>query len=124
MPSCTLCFDGLIYPDVNYEDAETITVGDKTVSLNQSLKLRQHSPTGFSWGYGGSGPSQLALAILYTLTNDPDEALRWYMDFKDDVVSHLFMGVSWEIEFDFDQWKWYRKTGEGSTGIEFVSTVR
>ena len=23
-----------------------------------------HSPTGFSWGYGGSGPADLALSIL------------------------------------------------------------
>ena len=29
-----------------------------------SCKVYNHSPTGFSWGYGGSGPSQLALAIL------------------------------------------------------------
>lgn len=26
--------------------------------------LRNHSPTGFEWGYNGSGPSQTALAIL------------------------------------------------------------
>ena len=28
------------------------------------LHIRNHSPTGFEWGYGGSGPAQLALAIL------------------------------------------------------------
>lgn len=28
------------------------------------LNVRNHSPDGFNWGYGGSGPSQLALAIL------------------------------------------------------------
>lgn len=27
-------------------------------------EIRNHSPTGFEWGYGGSGPAQLALAIL------------------------------------------------------------
>lgn len=32
--------------------------------LDPKLKLVNHSPTGFSWGYGGSGPAQLALAIL------------------------------------------------------------
>jgi len=26
--------------------------------------LVDHSPTGFEWGYGGSGPAQLALALL------------------------------------------------------------
>ncbi len=28
------------------------------------LDLRQHSPSGLSWGYAGSGPAQCALAIL------------------------------------------------------------
>ena len=26
-------------------------------------KIWNHSATGFEWGYGGSGPSQLALAL-------------------------------------------------------------
>lgn len=32
--------------------------------LELRLDLCNHSPTGFEWGYGGSGPAQLALAIL------------------------------------------------------------
>jgi len=32
------------------------------VPLNPRLDLYNHSPTGFEWGYGGSGPAQLALA--------------------------------------------------------------
>ncbi len=32
--------------------------------LGPRLDLANHSPDGFSWGYGGSGPAQLALAIL------------------------------------------------------------
>ena len=31
--------------------------------LNPRLDLYNHSPTGFEWGYCGSGPAQLALAI-------------------------------------------------------------
>ena len=30
--------------------------------LNPRLDLFNHSPTGFEWGYGGSGPAQTALA--------------------------------------------------------------
>ena len=30
--------------------------------LNPRLDLWNHSPTGFEWGYSGSGPAQLALA--------------------------------------------------------------
>lgn len=33
-------------------------------ALPLRLGVRNHSPTGFSWGYNGSGPAQLALAIL------------------------------------------------------------
>lgn len=31
---------------------------------------RSFAPSGFAWGYGGSGPSQLALATLYGMTGD------------------------------------------------------
>jgi len=31
--------------------------------LKQRIEL--HSPTGFGWGYGGSGPADLALNMLY-----------------------------------------------------------
>jgi uncharacterized protein DUF6166 len=32
--------------------------------LRLRLDIRCHSPTGFEWGYGGSGPAQLALALV------------------------------------------------------------
>lgn len=35
-----------------------------SLPLHPSLRLRNHSPTGFEWGYLGSGPSQLALALV------------------------------------------------------------
>jgi hypothetical protein len=34
--------------------------------LPPRLDLFNHSPTGLEWGYGGSGPSQAALAIMAT----------------------------------------------------------
>lgn len=41
-------------------------VGDdgREAPLNPRFDIRRHSPDGFAWGYGGSGPAQLALAIL------------------------------------------------------------
>lgn len=33
------------------------------IGLDPRFDLRQHSPDGFEWGYGGSGPAQLALAL-------------------------------------------------------------
>ena len=46
------------------------------------LSLRNHSPTGFAWGYGGSGPAQLALALLMDATGDKELALQHYQEFK------------------------------------------
>ena len=55
----------------------------------RSLELANHSPSGFSWGYAGSGPAQLALALLLDYTDDEDVALAEYMSFKTEVVSQL-----------------------------------
>ena len=51
-------------------------------SLDPRLDLWNHSPTGFAWGYSGSGPSQPALAILADHLGDDAIALRCYQDFK------------------------------------------
>lgn len=61
----------------------------RILDINPSLKLRNHSPTGFEWGYGGSGPAQLALALLYDVTKDRRESLEWYQRFKVDKIMHL-----------------------------------
>ncbi len=52
-----------------------------------SQKLWNHSPDGFEWGYGGSGPAQLALAILLDFTGDDKKAWRAYQTFKDDKIA-------------------------------------
>jgi hypothetical protein len=51
-------------------------------ALDPRLDLRNHSPTGFAWSYPGSGPAQLALAILADHTGDDEQALTLYQDFK------------------------------------------
>lgn len=40
-----------------------------------------HSPSGFEWGYGGSGPADLAYAILADAVGKK-EAERFYQTFK------------------------------------------
>ena len=57
--------------------------------LDLRLDLRAHSPTGFDWGYAGSGPSQLALALLADYLGDDAGALRLYQPFKSAVVAGL-----------------------------------
>jgi hypothetical protein len=57
--------------------------GASTVcALPLHLDLRSHSPTGFAWGYSGSGPAQLALALLMDATGDEELALAHYQEFK------------------------------------------
>lgn len=52
-----------------------------------------HSPTGFEYGYGGSGPSDLARSIIghMLVTNDPPPAL--YQAFKWDKIAPLDRSV-------------------------------
>jgi hypothetical protein len=61
-----------------------------------SQKYRNHSPDGFNWGYGGSGPAQLALAIMLKLTGKPDG----YQDFKFRFIAGLPLGQDFNVEFD------------------------
>ncbi len=39
--------------------------GETWANLPLCLQHVNHSPTGFNWGYYGSGPAQLAFAILF-----------------------------------------------------------
>ena len=57
--------------------------------LNPRLDLWNHSPTGFEWGYGGSGPAQLALAVLADHFDEDDEAVVLHQEFKRIVVTKL-----------------------------------
>ena len=65
-----------------------VSVGGERLDPAESLAVRNHSPTGFAWGYGGSGPAQLALAILLRLT-DREAAERLYQAFKWECISPL-----------------------------------
>lgn len=68
-----------------------------------SLALMNHSPTGFAWGYPGSGPAQLALALLLDVglllgLQDPDEvALEHYQTFKARTVSRWPQDGGWSL---------------------------
>ena len=67
----------------------------------RSQKYINHSD-GFNWGYGGSGPAQLALAIILELTGKPDG----YQDFKRDVIARLPLGQDFDIVFSAVMDKW------------------
>lgn len=69
----------------------------KRLSPRTSQALRNHSPDGFSWGFHGSGPAQLALALLLDVTGDPVVAEHWHQRFKADVVAEWPQDGDWMI---------------------------
>ncbi len=58
--------------------------------------VRNHSPTGFECGYSGSGPAQLALAILVDYRGK-EYALSRYQRFKELVVTRLPREEDWTL---------------------------
>lgn len=69
-----------------------VTVTDRrgTRLLAQRQDLRLHSPSGFEWGYLGSGPAQLALAICADVLGNDERAVRVYQRFKEKMLAPLF----------------------------------
>ena len=79
-----------------------------TLSLERNLQVVDHSPTGFQWGYNGSGPAQLAAAILYEVTNNRSLTRAYYQIFKFYHVSKF--GDSFEINNE-EVLAWLRSVG-------------
>jgi hypothetical protein len=53
--------------------------------------VRNHSPDGFEWGYHGSGPAQLALALcIHALGGNVPRAERVYQQYKSRVLANIF----------------------------------
>jgi hypothetical protein len=79
------------YSGVRTENGCAVTVADDNDcrDLDPRLDLSNHSPTGFEWGYGGSGPAQLALALAADALGDDAAALRVYQRLKSRVVGRL-----------------------------------
>lgn len=67
------------------------------LSPTLSQKLWNHSPSGFCWGYEGSGPAQLSLALLLDVLGDKERAVRLHQRFKRRVVARLAMDEPWEL---------------------------
>lgn len=75
--------------------------GPKQTRLPRQLDARRdlcnHSPDGFAWGYGGSGPAQLALALCADVLDDDLRAQRVYQRFKEQVVACLDGDCDWAM---------------------------
>jgi len=64
--------------------------------------IEKHSPDGFNWGYGGSGPADTAYSILVDCLGE-DQAKGLYQFFKWDFVASW--GNEWEVsEKEIKEW--------------------
>lgn len=66
------------------------------LEIGPSQKVR-HKSDSFAWGYGGSGPAQLALALLLDFTGLAPLAEVLYQELKRDIVARLPRDEGWEI---------------------------
>ncbi len=73
-----------------------VSDGEEPRPLAPRHDLRNASPTGFAWGYGGSGPCQLAIALLAHALADDERAIQLHQQFKWQVVAGL-KGGDWEL---------------------------
>lgn len=76
-----------VYTGFREENEAFVNVDGKP--LAQRHDLVNHSPTGFEWGYWGSGPAQLALALIADATGDDKLAVDLHMDYKFKFVGKL-----------------------------------
>jgi hypothetical protein len=83
-------------------EGERVTVMVDGQALDPRLDLRNFHASGFEWGYEGSGPSQLALAILADHA-DASTALGNYRNFVQVIIAEIEED-SWRLTSeDIDQ---------------------
>lgn len=94
-----------------------VSVGKSLSDIHALRHIVRHSPTGFEWGYGGSGPADLALSILTDVFGGRVElADLYYMEFKFEFVAGF--GDTWTItEEQIDEWL-RAKTGNGVEDLQ------
>ncbi len=81
-------------PTFNEYAVSVLIAGETAEPLDPRYDLRNHSPDGFCWGYTGSGPAQLALALLADAVGS-DVALKLYQRFKDAEVARWPQNRDW-----------------------------
>lgn len=82
----------------SFDGDRKVLLDGKLLTEGRSQAVYNHSPDGFNWGYGGSGPSQLALAVMLELYGE-EKALAVYQDFKSKVIVNLPQGKDFDINF-------------------------
>jgi len=82
-------FDFMKAEKIENWNEDIICSRDKNgIHTNVPRRITQHSPDGFEWGYGGSGPADFALNILSIFVGQ-EIAERYHQDFKWKFVTTL-----------------------------------
>lgn len=88
-------------------ESRRVWLNGKEVSPTKSQGVSNHSPDGFNWGYGGSGPAQLALAICLELWPLTFKERKFgplpfdYQDFKFKYIATL-PRTDFDVEIEID----------------------
>ena len=92
-----------------------VFINGKELLPAASQRIYNHSPDGFNWGYGGSGPAQLALAIMLDCGGYP--ATKFYQTFKSEIIAKL--EGDFEIEINIIDWIEKQRSKEVNHELRF-----
>lgn len=103
MMSRTIILEG----DYDAEDwYQEVRLDGTVLTPERSQKVYNHSPDGFAWGYEGSGPAQLALAVLLAAGVAAREAVTLHQRFKRAFIARLPRD-SFNVEIPL--WEWIER---------------
>lgn len=92
--SLVACYPPHNWYELTYTNDFHVTMNEFYFDHKPSLAVMNHSQDGFSWSYNGSGPAQLALAILLNETGSKQIALNLYHDFKSFLLANIPRNVN------------------------------
>lgn len=81
-----------------FQDTREVYLDGELLIPARGQQIVNHSPDGFNWGYGGSGPAQLAFAICLELIGRRAN----YQKFKRDHIATLPKG-DFDVTIEFDE---------------------
>ena len=83
-------------------ETEKVWLNGKRLYPGKSQRVWNHSPDGFNWGYEGSGPAQLALAVLLEFVPQ-ERAVELHQEFKREVIAALVKD-DFEVSINLGRW--------------------
>jgi len=99
--------DARVWEDLTLQDALVLEREPRTEKMdlaktNVPHLVVHHSPTGFEWGYSGSGPADLALNVVHFFVEEMDlaeETQERVVECREGEVSQL----AWDLHIPFKE---------------------